>query len=87
MPIINTPAESAIYDAGYFKGKEEGQSNLSKLASISLLEEKLANLEHHNQTLLVHNNELLARARKAEAALKETTIQGWPKDVPESLTC
>ncbi len=42
----------------------------TKSVAIELLEAKIADLEHHNHTLLVHNNELLARARAAEALVK-----------------
>lgn len=69
--IARTVAEANAFDAGYFQGKAEGQSALAKLASILLLEEKIAELEKQNTALQAHNTELLTRARKAEAQIVE----------------
>lgn len=47
---------------------------VQKSIAIELLEDKIKDLERRNVELLVHNNELLARARKAEGALRDHNI-------------
>jgi hypothetical protein len=55
----------------------------TKPVSIVLLERHIADLEIRNQDLLIHNNELLARARKAEAQIPKV---GWPHQVNDPFS-
>lgn len=57
---------------------DEAGRLIRKALSIELLEARIIELEMRNLHLLVHNNDLLARARRAEDRLKGASAGAIP---------
>jgi hypothetical protein len=65
-------------------GIEEADRLIRKGIAQEMFEKRVIELEIRNLELLVHNNELLARARKAEAQIPKV---GFPLQVNDTLLC